>query len=427
LLNQIIHKLNLVSADKDPLDHRIEEQFTRSDGSSLDLSVEGIEFSFKGIPAVQVVFQDITHRKIWEAGLREEKEQATRESLAKGRFLANMSHELRTPLNAVIGLTGVMKDNENLTVVQQRNISTIRRSGEHLLDLINNILDMSKIEAEKTAVFEDTVNLTGLLSDVHDLFRYQAFKKHVSLTIKHGDNLPPWIRTDKAKLRQILTNLIGNALKFTDSGSVTVRALPSKPAETADKKMMLRIEVEDTGPGISPDQVPYIFDPFVQVGSEKKQTQGTGLGLSISRRFARLLGGDLEMEEAADGGALFNLSLPVLVLESAPEKVMETSTAGMIANHFEDGRRDDIQEVTEGTIEDGTGKMPMSQIREEIGMLPGKLRGELQAAAIQVDYMYALKLVRDMTDLNPALADALSDLIHNFKFDTLQTLCEKAD
>jgi len=244
---------------------------------------------------------------------RREAETANR---AKSIFLANMSHELRTPLNAILGFTQLMVGDANLTPGQQENLQIINQSGEHLLILINDVLEISKIEAGQVKLRENTFDLYQLLDGLEEIFHFQAEKKGLDLLVQFFERLPHHIRCDEGKLRQILNNLIGNAIKFTQQGFVKIDVTGS---HQPTGKYELVFEVCDTGPGISPEDLEVVFDPFVQAAHPVDMTstqvsEGTGLGLSISRNFARLMGGDITASSKVGSGSIFRVTLMVEVV-----------------------------------------------------------------------------------------------------------------
>jgi signal transduction histidine kinase/CheY-like chemotaxis protein len=240
--------------------------------------------------------QEISDRKKAEAELERAKDAAEAANRAKSTFLANMSHELRTPLNAILGFSQLMNQDTNLSTEQKENLDIIHRSGEHLLTLINQVLDLSKVEAGRIALSETNFDFHYLLANVEDMFSLRAQDKGLQLHFNCANNVPQYIRTDEVKLRQVLINLIGNAIKFTDFGSVSVEIsvdIPPEPPYKAETQTILSCAVRDTGVGMAADELEKLFKPFVQTTSGQKVQQGTGLGLTISRQFVRLMGGEI--------------------------------------------------------------------------------------------------------------------------------------
>jgi PAS domain S-box-containing protein len=234
------------------------------------------------------------------------KQNAERANRAKSVFLANMSHELRTPLNAILGFSSLMQNDPQMAESQKKNLDIINRSGEHLLRLLNDILDMAKIEAGQVQLENQPFDLGAMVRDVTDMMRVRAEDKYLQLQIDQTSQFPRYIVGDQARLRQILINLMGNAIKFTEQGEVTLR-LGTRDNEAAH----LLIEVADTGSGITPDEQPYIFEPFVQLG-ERSGSKGTGLGLTITRQFVRMMGGNISLESTPGKGSLFRIDLPLV-------------------------------------------------------------------------------------------------------------------
>jgi len=243
---------------------------------------------------------------------------------AKSIFLANMSHELRSPLNAILGFAQVMSRSETLADEHVEELEIILRSGEHLLALINQVLDLSKIEAGRVTIDKNNCDLYGMLQNIEDMFAYRIQNKPVQLHVEHTGALPHFIHTDEVKLRQILINLLNNAVKFTQEGSVTFHAgtdLRVRPTEEEHTQgctpITLYFEVSDTGPGIAPDEMDTLFEAFSQTESGRQAREGTGLGLTISRKFARLMGGDMQVRSEVGSGTTFRLTLPVEVPDTA--------------------------------------------------------------------------------------------------------------
>jgi signal transduction histidine kinase/DNA-binding NarL/FixJ family response regulator len=249
--------------------------------------------------------------------LRVAKEAAEAASQAKSAFFTCMSHELRTPLNAVIGYTQLFKRSTGLDARATGWLNTIERSGEHLLALINDILDLSKIEVGKLDLCPGAANVAAFLQIVVDVIRVRAEEKNLVFSYEAAPNLPPVVEVDERRLRQILLNLLSNAVKFTDQGQVSLRVQVLSDGGTS---VRLRFEVEDTGIGIDTAQFTTIFQPFEQFGDVQRRLAGTGLGLAISRRLARLMSSDINVASAVGRGSRFwfDLEVPVVRTETMP-------------------------------------------------------------------------------------------------------------
>ncbi|MBD2355592.1 PAS domain S-box protein [Tolypothrix sp. FACHB-123] len=245
------------------------------------------------------------------------KEAAEAANRAKSTFLANMSHELRTPLNAILGFAQLMERDTSLTDKQRQSLATINRSGEHLLNLINDVLDMSKIEAGRIVLHSEPLDLHQLLQTIQDMFQIRAKAKQLCLRFEIAANIPQYINTDEGKLRQVLINLLGNAVKFTQKGTVTLRTTAEmrRLDNQQQQGCILYFEIEDTGRGIAPEDMDKLFQPFVQ-SSSNQAIEGTGLGLAISRQFIRLMGGDINCSSSLGQGATFRFHLLVTLAEA---------------------------------------------------------------------------------------------------------------
>lgn len=239
------------------------------------------------------------HQEICERQRAEQAADAA--NRAKSEFLANMSHELRTPLNGILGYTQIFKKDKTLTEQQKNGIAIIHQCGEHLLTLINDILDLSKIEARKMELYPKDFYLAEFLEGITEICRIRAEQKGLVLVYETLTPLPKAIRADEKRLRQVLINLLGNAVKFTPKGRVIFKV--------GYQQGKLQFQVEDTGIGIAPHQLEEIFLPFQQVGEHSRETEGTGLGLAISRQFVQMMGASLEVKSTLGEGSVFWLEL----------------------------------------------------------------------------------------------------------------------
>lgn len=250
---------------------------------------------------------EVAVRQRTEKALYTAKEAAEAANQAKSVFLSNMSHELRTPLNTVLGFSQLMGADEGLNVQQKANLEIINRSGHHLLQLINDVLDMSKIEAGKSQLEVEDIDLGALIRDVVDMMRLRAEQKGLQLLLDQTSDFPRFVCADGPKLRQILINLMGNAIKYTNDGGVALRLGVTL---TDDSRMRLACEVKDSGIGIAEEDLERIFKPFAQAG-EQTDTKGTGLGLAITRQYVELMGGELTVESEVGKGSVFRFEIPV--------------------------------------------------------------------------------------------------------------------
>ena len=325
---------------EDRVQHVTDEVFWRCDGSAfpVDYTSTPIHRDGKVIGAV-VSFSDMTERMQTEQLLRRAKVEAERAASAKGDFLARMSHEIRTPMNGVLGLTELLLDTP-LNERQRRHLETIHQSGTVLLNVINDILDFSKIETGNLELESIPFALREVLEDVRRLFNARAREKGLDFAIEVAPDVPGWVSGDPKRLSQVLYNLTGNAIKFTDKGGVSIRI---KCGDCDQKRVRLAIEVEDSGIGITPEAQRYLFTSFNQAdNSTSRKYGGTGLGLAISRQLVQLMGGDISIESKEGEGSLFRVNLHLSVAKERTEqpRMSVQSVTQFPANQVVRSRRD---------------------------------------------------------------------------------------
>jgi signal transduction histidine kinase/DNA-binding NarL/FixJ family response regulator len=245
------------------------------------------------------------------------KEEAEAANRAKSVFLANMSHELRTPLNSILGFSRITRTDPDATPDQIENLDIVVKSGEHLLGLINNVLDLARIEAGHIAVEDTNVDVRELVHEVLSLMASQAALKGLVLQSDVPPDLRKEIRVDAGKVRRVLINLVGNAVKFTPAGKVVIRVREVRETQKGDEPIF-RFEVEDSGIGIAPDHLEVIFAPFEQVMRNAELAAGTGLGLAISRQVVEFLGGHIEVRSTPGEGSVFSFEIATRPLLSQP-------------------------------------------------------------------------------------------------------------
>lgn len=287
---------------------------THKDGSLIDVQLLSVPVEFDGEQkAVYAIYHDLTELKRAEESLRQAKDAAEAANRAKSTFLANMSHELRTPLNAILGFTQLMQRDTTLNRDQKESLSVINHSGEHLLGLINNVLEMSKIEAGRTTLNVQQFDLFNLLDSLDEMFRLKAGERGTTLHFERDSDVPRFIRADQSKLRQVFINLLGNALKFTENGDIRLHVGLDKTSDPP----LLHCAVSDTGPGVALEDQETLFDVFVQTRRGQMSPEGTGLGLPISSQFVRLMGGELSVNSREGQGATFEFDVRIEVVDAA--------------------------------------------------------------------------------------------------------------
>ncbi len=279
----------------------------------------------------------------------------------KSMFLASMNHELRTPLNAILGFSSLMRNDAGISKEQRKALDIINRSGEQLLSLVNNVLDTSKLEAGQVSIESVPFDLWMMVRDVYDLLEIRAVDKRLYLRLEQSSEFPRFVRADSAKLRQALINLVGNAVKFTDKGGVTLR-LKARAADNASDRLLLLLEVEDTGCGITAADQARIFEPYVQAGKMNAQ-KGTGLGLAITRAYVELMGGRISVESTPESSVVLR--------------------------------------------------------PEALATLPQALLKELTYALVSLDVARIGEIIRRVSELDPALGDTLGHYAGRFGYTTI--------
>ncbi len=371
--------------------HRGKELYWRKDGTSFPVEFVSTPILEDGqLTGAVVMFNDVTERIRAEEELRrykdhleEEVQQRTADLVlarnaaeaanqAKSVFLANMSHELRTPLNAILGFSTMMYNDPTLPENLHQNINIINRSGEHLLTLINDVLDMSKIEAGRVQLEQAAFDLGGMIRDVADMMQIRAQEKGLRLLVDQSSRFPRYIVGDEARLRQVLINLLGNAVKFTQQGGVTLRLGTKK-----NKVSHLIMEIEDSGPGIPLEDQPRIFEPFVQL-DEQGSHKGTGLGLSITRQFIEMMGGHLTLDSTPGKGSLFRVELPLdEVMDSEIIKPKQAETGRIIG--LEPGQPEFRILIVEDQHDN---QLLLTQLMETIGIRPKLAKNGAEAVRL---------------------------------------------
>lgn len=381
------------------------------------------------------------------------KEAADAANRAKSVFLANMSHELRTPLHAILGFTQVFLQDSHLNPQQRENLATVKRSGEHLLILINDILEMSKIEAGLVSVREKPFDLHLLLDNLAKMFQFRLAKpargarsqnKNLELIFDLDSNMPQYIQTDPVKLHQILINLIENGIKFTTEGKVTLKVKPiidrssesgqsmaesnfrgTAPSfipleEHSPSMSKLAFSVEDTGDGILASELESIFAPFNQT----KQTiapEGTGLGLAVSQHFVHLLGGEIKVISTSGQGAKFEFQIPIKVVDG--DQLGTDSTRQEFMNKIDSLF---INQEPEQNVATQKFLPPAIDI-SVLTSMPAEWMKKLRQAAIEVDADLIGQLIEQISSSNSYLAQELTRMLNNFEYDEIIELTELAD
>ncbi len=298
---EFIHRLVFANGEERIVKHYLKTFFLAN----------GMPFKSMGL------MQDITDLKQAEDNLNDAISNANAASRAKSDFLANMSHELRTPLNGILGYAQILERSPALADKERYGVNIIHQCGSHLLTLINDVLDLAKIEACKLELLPSAQHLPTALQSIVDICRIKAEQKGVQFYFEPSTRLPEGVLMDEKRLRQVLINLLGNAIKFTDQGSVTLRV---EVLNLSGRQASLLFQIIDTGVGIAPADCAKLFEAFEQVGQRQRQAEGTGLGLAISQRIVKLMGSTIQVDSQLGQGSEFYFAIDVLLAEDGLEQ-----------------------------------------------------------------------------------------------------------
>ena len=351
----------------------------------------------------------LAQEKQQRQALEEAKQKAEVAKLAKSEFLANMSHEFRTPLNAILGFTQLMARDEAITPKQKKSLSIIHNSGEHLLNLINDVLEMSKIEKGETKLQPKVFSLHRMLHDLQLMFQPLAQAKQLSLQFELARGLIEYIKTDRVKLRQVLINLLDNAIKFTQTGSVVLRVLSLREISMGNvaittNQAKLIFEIEDTGIGIAEPEMELLFKPFIQTTADIPKLGGTGLGLAISQHFVNLMGGKIHLVSTLGEGSRFSFGIQVDLVPSSTCKPTYKSMSNVICPEI----------------------VPTKSLNcRDLSCMTPQWITKIYHAAIAVDAQLLQQLVAQIPSNHQSLATALEELISNYDFDRIVELSSK--
>ncbi len=347
---------------------------------------------------VLLVVRDITDRKQAEVELAAARDAAELASQAKSAFLASISHELRTPLNAILGFSQLMAAEPDVDPSHQSYLKLIEQSGGHLLALIEDVLTMSRLGSDRLTANITSFDLDYLLDSLVAVLQPKAESHQLELIVERSPNLPKWIETDKSKLRRILLNLLGNALRYTTAGNVTLTIAMSEPV-TSEQPLQLSFEICDTGPGIPESEMAELFVPLVQGQAGRDSGGGSGLGLSMSREFARVLGGDVTVQSEVGKGSCFRLEIEASV-SSSDDSYSESPDADPLAN------------------------MQVALQAGDLQVMSADWRADLHNAAVIVDNHRLAQLIAEIPPTAAHLSAGLNDLLDNFRLDAIALLSD---
>jgi PAS domain S-box-containing protein len=350
------------------------------------------------------------------ADLAKARDAAEAANRAKTQFLANMSHELRTPLNSILGFTQLIGQEATLKTIHQEYLQIVNRSGQHLLELINEVLEVAKLEAGRASLQETPFDLYRLLENIEEMLRLAATEKHLQFSVLAAAEVPQQVIADRSKLRQVLLNLLDNAIKFTQVGSVALRVR----CVFLDDIPHLHFEVEDTGFGIAAEEMDSLFEAFVQTEAGRQSNQGTGLGLAISYRFVHLMGGQLQVRSVPGVGSVFEFTIPVQLasdLEQAGATERDSQAELLLSKHL---GVHCIYTPTPASLDPRVQDLVLA----EMTAMPKEWVAKLYQVAIGCSDRQVLQLIEQIPATSSNLSRYLKELVYNFQFDEIVELTQ---
>ena len=380
----------------------------RKDGTEFPIAISLSPLETEEGPMVVAAVRDITEQKLYDRRLEVAAETAEAASRAKSMFLSTMSHEIRTPMNAILGYAQLLSRDPAMGSGQKANLKTICQSGEHLLGLITDILDMSKIEAGRMELIPAKFNFSQSVESVASMFRLSAQAKALSFeTLIDGESVA-YVVADEGKMRQVLINLLGNAIKFTSRGQIKLHVTLQR---RGPHQLWMSARVEDTGPGLTGEEQGRLFQPFNQFKRGLKAQEGTGLGLAIGRSYARLMGGDITVASTPGKGSIFYFEIPI-----------ETDEAQI-------GMSDCVSPPDEETMQQQTLlEPPPSYISaQQLAELPPALIVQLHDAVQEGEKERLDQLIEEVAEYNQQSAAALHEFADNYEYDALTSLLAAAN
>lgn len=334
---------------------------------------------------------------------------------AKSRFLGKMSHELKTPLNGIIGFTQLMQQDSGTTTDQIESLNIIEQNSLHLLGLINDVLEITKIETGKTSLNISKFEFYNFLKSLEQMFSFKAQEKNINLVFNIDDTVPKYLENDEDKLRQVIANLLDNSIKFTKQGSVSL-TVKHKTDESNNSTHNLYFKIKDTGRGISPEEIDNLFVAFAQTESGSKTSEGMGLGLPMSRQLIQLMGGEIAIKSEVNQGTVIRFSIPITEID-----VTDLNLPPSYDSEFESLEADSMESqffYDSGSSYDLT--------RKKLTVMPQEWLLELQDSTIKVDNDLIFAVLERIPNQDQDLKKALMDLIDNFRYDSILELTDDA-